>query len=322
MTLDPSAWVDALARGDRRTVGRALTLCEDLRPQAREARRRLFHALDAAGMPPRATVVGWTGSPGAGKSTLVDAVADRLLTDDPAARLAVVAVDPSSIVSGGSLLGDRTRLERARHHERLHYRSQPSGLEMGGLGRTTWHGVRLLRRLVDFVFVETVGAGQSETRILHLADRVVLVVAPLQGDTVQWMKGGIMEVPDALVLSKADTGRPAQVAWRSLQAAMGAVRTADAHPLPLFRVSAVQGEGLGELGAWLRSPPVGGEPSARAQRQSDEALRQWVLDEFGRDGLRRAGDRLAGWQALARGDFEAGEYAAARALGGWPANDP
>jgi LAO/AO transport system kinase len=265
----------ALGR-DKRVVARLVTAFEDPRPAARTRRQELVAALDAAGAP-HGRIVGFTGTPGAGKSSLVGELALRLVAGPGAPTVAVVAVDPSSPVSGGALLGDRTRVRFPIGDRRLYFRSQPSGGEVGGLARATFQACRLLTRLFDVVILETVGIGQSEIEVVRLADMTFLVLQPHGGDHVQFMKGGIMEVPDVFVVNKVDLPG-AHVTVNALRASLrlGAPGRADR---PVLKTSARTGEGMAELAAAVLAAPGPG----LAEREQ-AFFRRWVESEYGRWG--------------------------------------
>ncbi len=266
---------------DKFSLGRVISHFEDARPVGAEVRREILETLRSTGGDEKpARILGFTGTPGAGKSTLVGALAGRLIQDDPSARVAVLAVDPSSQVSGGALLGDRTRVRFPLDEKRLFFRSQASDRELGGLGRGTFQVIRLLRLLFDFIFVETVGIGQSEIEIQHLGDRIYLVLQPLGGDQIQFMKAGIMEIPDAVILNKCDEKAAANKSYYALQASLAFARPGAAD-IPLYKTSATNGTGLDEVLADLR------EPGLTRDFAGKEAyfFRRWVRDEYGRSGL-------------------------------------
>lgn len=175
------------------------------RPDSFEFRKNLFEALDSLGLNgSHSLTVGFTGTPGAGKSSLLGELATQFLKSDNNETMAIVAIDPSSYISGGSLLGDRTRLSLPAREKRIYFRSQPSQLELGGVNPYTYHVIRLLRCFFRFVFIETVGIGQNEIEVSKLTDLSFLVLQPLGGDQIQFMKSGIMEVPDSFILNKCD----------------------------------------------------------------------------------------------------------------------
>ncbi len=191
---------------------------------------------------PVAPVIGLTGAPGVGKSTLIGALVPHLTVHR---RVAVLAVDPSSRVSGGALLGDRARMPGG--DDRLFVRSQASGGQPGGLAATTGDVVWLLRRLFGLVLVETVGVGQTEDDIAGVANHVLLLLQPLAGDVLQHLKAGVMEVADALVLTKCDEQSLASRAHAELASTVGLARPG--RRVPLHAVSARTGRGLPELAA-------------------------------------------------------------------------
>jgi LAO/AO transport system kinase len=263
---------------------------EDQRASALDQRRVVVDALAEQGARPDAAVVGLTGTPGSGKSSLVARLTSRLLDDDPDLSIGVVAVDPSSHLSGGALLGDRTRLRPTAAGGRLFFRSQASATELGGLGPSSFQVARLMAHLFDLVLVETVGVGQSEADVRHLADRVYLVLQPLGGDDVQFLKAGIIEVPHAFVLNKCDEPA-AQQSLHHLQASLWLARPFDTEPVPVFLTSAKTGQGVDELAADIAAtlgrehPGIGG--------REPYFLGRWVRDEWGRVGARML-DSLGG----------------------------
>ena len=177
--------------------------------------------LEAAGTEPRSHLVGLTGPPGAGKSSLLSALLP--LWRGSGRSVAVLAVDPSSKVSGGSLLGDRVRIQHDPRDDGVLIRSTAAGTRLGGLAEATRDAAQALCAAFDVVVVETVGVGQSETDVAELCDTVAVIVQPGSGDTLQFLKAGIMEVPDVLVVTKADLGQIATRARRDLDSALRAL---------------------------------------------------------------------------------------------------
>ena len=284
--MRPTELIAAIREGDRRALGRAVTLFEDSRTPAIQTRRALLHACDAQNLPPRAHIIGITGTPGAGKSTLIDALISQLLRDNPQITIAVIAVDPSSAQSGGSILGDRTRIQGARTSQRVFFRSQASSLALGGLSRTTFAVCRLLERLFDLVLLETVGVGQNEIEVCHVAQHTWLVMPPLGGDHIQWMKAGIMEIPDVLILNKSDQSDLANRSYHSLRSALALAQPGFRTVPPIIRTSALTGSGINELVAWLFENNSAQDGTARESR-SRYFFQRWLIDEFGRSGWRR-----------------------------------
>lgn len=232
-------------------------------------------------MQPDAVVLGITGTPGSGKSSLVARLTAELLERDSDLSIGVVAVDPSSHLSGGSLLGDRTRLRPSSAGGRLFFRSQASATELGGLGPSSFQVCRLMAYLFDMVLVETVGVGQSEADVRHLADQVYLVLAPLGGDEVQFLKAGIIEVPHAFVLNKCDEPAATQ-SFNHLQNSLWLARPFDEDPVPIYQTSAKTGQGIAELAAVLVAA-LDADHSGIAGREPYFFFR-WVKDEWGRVG--------------------------------------
>ena len=175
---------------------------------------------------------------------------------------------------------------------RLFFRSQASATELGGLSPSSFQVCRLLTRLFRCVLVETVGIGQSEADIRHLADRVYLVLQPLGGDEVQFLKAGIIEVPDAFILNKSDEPS-AERSFHHLKGSLGLARPFDEEPPPVHRTSARTGEGVPELAAELREVIATLVPRSHAEREPHFFAR-WVDDEWGRQGHRHLVDDLGG----------------------------
>ncbi len=217
MTQPPHSAVAALVDFNRQAIARALNLLEDRRPDRQAQALTLLDALSTR--PVSAQVVGLTGPPGVGKSSLIS----RLIEPQVQAgrRVAIIAVDPSSKVSGGALLGDRGRMQLPAE---VYARSYAARDRLGGLSREAFSAVFLLRHCCDVILVETVGVGQSETDIATLADTTVLVVQPFSGDLLQFIKAGVMEIPDILAVNKADNQALAQKALSDTQAALALAR--------------------------------------------------------------------------------------------------
>lgn len=284
--MQPTELIAAIRDGDRRALGRAVTFFEDTRSHAIQTRRALLHACDAQNLPPRAHIVGITGTPGAGKSTLIDSLISQLLRDNQEISIAIIAVDPSSAQSGGSILGDRTRILGARTSQRVFFRSQASSLTLGGLSRTSFSVCRLLERLFDLVLLETVGVGQNEIEVCHVAQHTWLVMPPLGGDHVQWMKAGIMEIPDVLILNKSDQSDLASRSYHSLRSALALAQPGFRTVPPIIRTSAITGSGINELVTWLTENATPSDGAARESR-SRYFFQRWLMDEFGRAGWRK-----------------------------------
>ena len=278
-----------LASGDRSAGPAALNLIEDRSPAGREAARELLAQVSPASLGGEAPahVVGVTGPPGAGKSSMLSALVKEWR--GRGRTVAVLAVDPSSKRSGGSLLGDRARIDHDPKDDGILIRSTAAGGRLGGLAAPTREAVQALAPAFDIVVVETVGVGQSETDVEEVSDTTVVVVQPGSGDTLQFIKAGIMEVPDLLVVTKADLGDVALRARRDLSAALRSLGSRDTKVLAV--ASLPPPEGIAELVDALDDHRAAIDVDARRLR----ARRLAALDEFtvehGERALRAVGGR-------------------------------
>ena len=246
-SLSPDRLAQQVVAGDPAAVARAISLVEDRRPSATAKTVELLVALGAASRREQCQRIGITGPPGAGKSSLVSALA-RLVRAS-GRSIGVLAVDPSSPRSGGALLADRARIEIDPDDTKMFVRSMASGGDLGGLARAAGAAVDVLSAAFDVVLVETTGVGQSETDVEHVADSVLLVIQPASGDMLQFLKAGILEIPDVFVVNKADLGDVATRASAELRAALstqGAAASEQWTP-PVVMTSVATGRGLGEL---------------------------------------------------------------------------
>jgi LAO/AO transport system ATPase len=234
----PVSWAERIASGDRRAIARAISAVENETAEATTLRAEI------AGRLGRARVIGVTGPPGAGKSTLVSALIRELLARGR--TLAVVAVDPSSPLTGGAVLGDRIRMAEHQADERVFIRSLAARGHLGGLTRTTRAVIDVLDAAqFDVVIVETVGAGQSEVEVAAVAETRIVVCPPGLGDEVQAIKAGVLEIADILVVSKSDSPL-AQRTERELHGMLHLRRPAAWTP-PVLRTVATTGEGVAAL---------------------------------------------------------------------------
>ena len=267
----------------------ALNLIEDRSPAGREAAGALLAQVSPAALGGEAPahLVGVTGPPGAGKSTLLSALAAEWRRRGR--TVAVLAVDPSSKRSGGSLLGDRARIDHDPRDDGILIRSTAAGGRLGGLAVATREASEALAAAFDVVVVETVGVGQSETDVEEVCDTVAVVVQPASGDVLQFLKAGIMEVPDVLVVTKADLGAAAERARRDLEQALAALGSTD---VPVVVVSSVAPPtGIAELGAALDSHRQRLDvPERRLRARRMSALREFTA-ERGERALRGLGGR-------------------------------
>jgi LAO/AO transport system kinase len=313
MPQDPADLGRRLGERDRSAAPAALNLIEDRSPGGRRKTMELLAevAPAAVGGELDAHLVGVTGPPGAGKSSLLSALVDEWRKRGR--TVAVLAVDPSSKRSGGSLLGDRVRIDHDPKDDGVLIRSTAAGGRLGGLAAPTREAVDALAAAFDVVVVETVGVGQSETDVEEVCDTVAVVVQPGSGDTLQFIKAGIMEVPDVLVVTKADLGDAAMRARRDLHQALRALGSQD---VPVLAVSSVPPpSGIDELADALDAHRASLDLSARRVRARRlAALREYVA-EHGEGALRALGGRRAAEAFLAGQDESASVGELLEALG-------
>ncbi len=295
---DPAELGRRLREGDRSAAAAALNVIENR--SDRDATRALLTELSPAalGGEPAAHVIGITGPPGAGKSSLLSALVAEWRRRGT--TVAVLAVDPSSKRSGGSLLGDRARIEHDPRDDGVLIRSTAAGGRLGGLAAATREAAEALAPAFDVVVIETVGVGQSETDVEDVCDTVAVVVQPASGDVLQFLKAGIMEVPDLLVVTKADLGEVATRSRRDLGQALKAVGSPG---VPVLAVSSVPPpSGIEELVEALdahRESTDLAEGRVRARRGA--ALREFAA-EHGERALRDLGGRRAAERLLEEQD--------------------
>jgi LAO/AO transport system kinase len=298
MATDPSELGRRLRAGDRSAAPAALNAIENRAD--RDAAAALLAEVSPAelGREAPAHLVGVTGPPGAGKSTLLSALVAEWR--GRGRTVAVLAVDPSSKRSGGSLLGDRARIDHDPRDDGVLIRSTAAGGRLGGLAAATREAVEALAAAFDVVVVETVGVGQSETDVEEVCDTVAVVVQPASGDVLQFLKAGIMEVPDVLVVTKADLGDAAHRVRRDLEQALTAL---GASGVPVVAVSCVPPpSGIRELAEALDAHRAGidlAERRFRARRAS--AVREFTA-EHGERALRALGGRREAERLLAGED--------------------
>ncbi|MBO0880391.1 MAG: methylmalonyl Co-A mutase-associated GTPase MeaB [Mycobacterium sp.] len=272
----------AVRSGDRAALPRAITLVESTRIDHREQAQQLLLALmpDAG----HAHHVGITGVPGVGKSTAIEALGMYLI--ERGYRVAVLAVDPSSTRTGGSILGDKTRMQRLAVHPDAYIRPSPTSGTLGGVAKTTRETIVLLEAAgFDVILVETVGVGQSEVAVANMVDTFVFLTLARTGDQLQGIKKGVLELADIVVVNKAD-GEHLAGARAAARGLAGAIRLI--HPRetlwrpPVLTMSALEGAGLGELwDAVQRHRQVltdAGEFEARRRAQQVDWTWQMVRD--------------------------------------------
>jgi LAO/AO transport system kinase len=276
-----------LKSGGKAALARALAQLEQ-NPED----QRIISLLDAAFLAPTAHVIGLTGPPGVGKSTLAGAIIH--VFRQRGRSIAVIAVDPSSKQTGGALLGDRTRLRTDPADQGVFVRSMAARDQLGGLADLTYPAMVLMRALYDVVLIETVGVGQSETDVATAADTVVFCVQPGSGDALQFMKAGIIEIPDIVVVTKGDLGRAATRARADVGGALGLSEgrlDSATWQVPVLVVSASAAAGIGELVGSIGDHADWLATSGSFGRRRKEQAKAWVVaairDQWGREGLKR-----------------------------------
>jgi LAO/AO transport system kinase len=273
-----------LREGGKVALARALASIE-----TEAATDPLVKLLDEACAQPKAHVLGLTGTPGVGKSTLINALIARARAANK--TISVIAVDPSSKATGGALLGDRARMTTDPGDKGVFVRSMAARDRLGGISNETIAAAVLMRALYDSVIVETVGVGQSESDIASIADTVLLCVQPGAGDALQFMKAGVMELPDVVAVTKGDLGAAARRARADVEGALG-LSTRGEWTAPVVTISASTGEGLDELDEAIgkHATFLRGQDRLAIRRERQEAA--WVAEaikaRFGSEGLEAA----------------------------------
>ena len=284
--------LDEVRAGGKAGLARALAEIERA-PDSEAIVSLLDHAHAAA----RAHVVGMTGPPGVGKSTLMNALIASWRSTGRS--VGCIAVDPSSRRSGGALLGDRTRLSTDPEDSGIFVRSMAARDRLGGLAELTVAAMVLMRAIYDVVLIETVGVGQSETDVQGVADTVLFCVQPGSGDSLQFMKAGIAEIPHIVVVTKADMTQAANRACADVHGALSLGGGEGEWLVPVLMVSALGGMGGGNTGVGELVAAIdrhaehleqGGRLSVQRHGQAESWLREAVRERFGREGLKRAGD--------------------------------
>tara|TARA_Y100001934_G_scaffold197160_1_gene232413 strand:- start:11408 stop:12394 length:987 start_codon:yes stop_codon:yes gene_type:complete len=269
------ATADAIRSGDRRALARAITLVESSRSEDEDRAAELLESLVTPEAP--SWRLGISGAPGVGKSTFIEAFGLHAL--EKGRRVAVLAVDPSSRLGGGSILGDKTRMERLAADTRAFIRPSPSGGELGGVARRTRDVIRVVEAAgYDLVIVETVGVGQSETTVAAMTDIFLLLLAPGAGDSLQGVKRGIMELADLICVNKAD-GALADAARHVVsdhRAALSLVRPHETFWTPKVEAcSALTGDGLYAVWAVVDEYFAASQAHLEDKRRSQASAALW-----------------------------------------------
>jgi LAO/AO transport system kinase len=314
--MDIAAMAQKIAGGDRRALARAITLVESGREDHRAQATELLEALKR--WPREAVRIGLSGTPGVGKSTFIEAFG-CLLTGQ-GLKVAVLAVDPSSTRSGGSILGDKTRMERLSRDPNAFIRPSPSQSQLGGVARRTREAIALCEAAgFDVVLIETVGVGQSETMVAEMSDLFILLLAPAGGDELQGVKRGIMEMADIILVNKAD-GDLKPAATRTCADYMGALKLLRKRPQDpagfpkAMMVSALQEDGLQTAWDEMQALVDWRRDNGHFDRVRSEQARFWFGEEVRRGLLRRLeSGAAAAVMATLAARVENGEITATRA---------
>ena len=296
-----------LLAGERAAVSDALNLVDDSRPRQQADARELLDQLDGRG--DSALRVGITGAPGSGKSTLIDALVREIRSRDQS--VGIIAVDPSSRSTGGALLGDRLRMRSSATDTGVFMRSMAARDRLGGLADATRAGTEILAVVFDWVFIETVGVGQSESEVSHLVDTLVFVAHPSAGDTLQFMKAGILELPDLFIVNKADIGPRALRTANELQAGLGLGTARDDGWLaPVLLTSARDGDGVPELVASMQAHREHLDTTGVLAQRRRKGRMAYVMESlertYGSYGMEAVGGRAALEQRILASDSPTG----------------
>jgi LAO/AO transport system kinase len=273
----PEINLEKLFEGDPRTVARAITRIENGMSSADDLMKAVFPKTG------RAAVIGITGAPGAGKSSLVDKLA--LHYKDQGERIGIVCIDPSSPFSGGAILGDRIRMAALGLDKNVFIRSMATRGNLGGLSRTAVDAVAILDAAgFDKVIVETVGVGQDEVEIVKAADVSVVVLVPGMGDDIQAIKAGIMEIGDVFVINKADREGVLRT-QKELEGLLSLAHRPDMWNPPIVKTIATENKGIGDLATAIESYSGYRSEASGASQDRKTAIARWRLTELLQEAL-------------------------------------
>ena len=278
-SANPQELADRLRRGDRRALARAITLIESSRPEDKAPANELLSLITPHAN--RSVRIGISGVPGVGKSTFIEAFGNHVI--EAGHKIAVLAVDPSSALSGGSILGDKTRMEILSRKLEAFIRPSPAGRTLGGVTRHTRETMRIVEAAgFDVVVVETVGVGQSETAVAEMTDIFLLLLLPGGGDELQGIKRGIVELADMIVVNKAD-GDLKHAAARSVADYRGALGFLHPrHPdwkVPVESCSAVEGQGIDAIWSSIEKYRDTMTANGEFERRRAAQAKAWLWSE-------------------------------------------
>jgi LAO/AO transport system kinase len=302
--LQPGALARAIIGRDRAALAGALNLLDDRRSASRDRATELLAQLQAAQEAVEASrLIGITGPPGAGKSSLSAALIR--VWRQRGLRIGVLAVDPSSPVSGGALLGDRLRMKTSDEDDAVFVRSLACRGEFGGLSAEVWPMAQVMLAGFDVTLVETVGVGQREIDVSGMCDTTCYVAQPGSGDSIQFLKAGILEVPQVLVVNKEDMGAVARRTLSELSGALSRDTSEGAWQVPVLSASATQGSGIESLADALeahhRHLLTGDALRRHRQRYQADWIFKRLREEFGSHGLQLLGGEAALREQLTTG---------------------
>lgn len=288
---DPLALATAVGKGERAALASALNLLDDKRKASRACAATFLSRLQAADSGAQSRLIGITGPPGAGKSSLTAALIS--VWRQRGLRVGVLAVDPSSPISGGALLGDRLRMKTSSDDDGVFVRSLACRGQFGGLSAEVWPMSLVMLAAFDITLIETVGVGQREIDISRMCDTTCYVAQPGSGDSVQFLKAGILEVPHILVVNKEDMGAVARRTLSELGAAMSREHSDGQWQVPVLSASATRGTGIEALADAMEQHHelLQAQNLLATRRQQYQA--EWILkqlrEEFGSFGVQRLG---------------------------------
>ena len=288
---DPLALATAVGKGERAALASALNLLDDKRKASRARAATFLSRLQAADSGAQSRLIGITGPPGAGKSSLTAALIS--VWRQRGLRVGVLAVDPSSPISGGALLGDRLRMKTSSDDDGVFVRSLACRGQFGGLSAEVWPMSLVMLAAFDITLIETVGVGQREIDISRMCDTTCYVAQPGSGDSVQFLKAGILEVPHILVVNKEDMGAVARRTLSELGAAMSREHSDGQWQVPVLSASATRGTGIEALADAMEQHHqlLQAQNLLATRRQQYQA--EWILkqlrEEFGSFGVQRLG---------------------------------
>jgi LAO/AO transport system kinase len=303
---DPAGLLLSLRAGDRAALSNVLNLLDDRRSESRRRAAAILNSLAASGCGDSGHLVGITGPPGVGKSSLTAALIQCWRARG--LRVGVLAVDPSSPISGGALLGDRLRMKTSSGDDGVFIRSLACRGEFGGLSAEVWPMSLVMLAAFDIVVIETVGVGQREIDVSRMCDTTCFVAQPGSGDSIQFLKAGILEVPHVMVVNKEDMGAVARRTLSELGTALTRTHADGNWRVPVLAASATAGTGIEAVADALADHRLSLEESGHLGTRRRHYQAHWILkrlqDEFGSHGIDRLGGEQAVLAQLASAPFE------------------